>query len=139
MVAAARKELIQAGITESPEVLLADAGYWHGEQIQTLAGNGIKVLVPPDADRAQIPKPNFRTSGLAQFMRRALTTPAGHELYQQRQQNIEPVFGHTKFNRRCDRFQRRGLAACRSEWRLIAATHNLLKLHTAALTRPTAA
>jgi mannose-6-phosphate isomerase-like protein (cupin superfamily) len=27
------------------------------------------------------------------------------------------------------RFQRRGRAACRSEWRLIAATHNLLKLH----------
>jgi hypothetical protein len=43
---------------------------------------------------------------------------------------IEPVFGHTKFNRKIDRFQRRGRrAACRSEWRLIMATHNLLKLH----------
>jgi hypothetical protein len=30
---------------------------------------------------------------------------------------------------RIDRFKRRGLAASRSEWRLIAATHNLLKLH----------
>jgi hypothetical protein len=35
----------------------------------------------------------------------------------------------TKFNRRADRFQRRGRSACRSEWRLITATHNLLKLH----------
>jgi hypothetical protein len=26
-------------------------------------------------------------------------------------------------------FERRGLPAARSEWRLIAATHNLLKLH----------
>lgn len=42
---------------------------------------------------------------------------------------IEPVFADTKFNRRIDRFQRRGRAACRSEWRLITATHNLLKLH----------
>ena len=42
---------------------------------------------------------------------------------------VEPVFAHTKFNRRIDRFQRRGRSACRSEWRLIAATHNLLKLH----------
>ena len=42
---------------------------------------------------------------------------------------IEPVFGHTKIDRRIDRFQRRGRAACRSEWRLITATHNLLKLH----------
>jgi hypothetical protein len=35
---------------------------------------------------------------------------------------------HTKFNRRIERFKRRGLAACRAEWRLITATHNLLKL-----------
>jgi Transposase DDE domain len=41
---------------------------------------------------------------------------------------IEPVFAHTKFNRRIDRFLRRGISACRSEWRLGAATHNLLKL-----------
>jgi hypothetical protein len=40
------------------------------------------------------------------------------------------VFGHTKHNRRIDRFQRRGRAAALSEWRLIAATHNLAKLHT---------
>jgi len=42
---------------------------------------------------------------------------------------IEPVFANTKFNRRIDRFARRGRSACRSEWRLITATHNLLKLH----------
>jgi len=35
-----------------------------------------------------------------------------------------------KFNRRLDRFMRRGRAPCRSEWRLMAATHNLLKLHS---------
>jgi hypothetical protein len=42
---------------------------------------------------------------------------------------IEPVFANTKFNRRIDRFQRRGRSAARSAWRLITATHNLLKLH----------
>jgi DDE family transposase len=42
---------------------------------------------------------------------------------------IEPVFAQTKFNRRIDRFLRRGRAAASSEWRLITATHNLLKLH----------
>jgi Transposase DDE domain len=47
---------------------------------------------------------------------------------------VEPVFGDTKFNRRFDRFQRRGRAAARSEWRLTTAAHNLLKLwrHTTA-------
>jgi Transposase DDE domain len=43
---------------------------------------------------------------------------------------IEPVFGNTKFNRGIDCLQRRGRSAVRSEWRLITATHNLLKLHT---------
>jgi hypothetical protein len=42
---------------------------------------------------------------------------------------IEPVFAHTKFNRRMDRSQRRGRSAARSEWRLMTATHNLLKLY----------
>jgi hypothetical protein len=58
-----------------------------------------------------------------------LATPDGHDLYRRRQATIEPVFGQLKFNRQIRRFQRRGRAACRSEWRLIAATHNLLKLH----------
>jgi hypothetical protein len=38
------------------------------------------------------------------------------------------VFAETKVLRRIDRFQRRGVAACRAEWQLIAATHNLPKL-----------
>jgi hypothetical protein len=44
------------------------------------------------------------------------------------------VFAHTKFNRRLDRFHRRGRAAVRTERRLINATHNLLKLHKHQLT-----
>src|SRR5688572_31802625 len=31
-----------------PEVVLADAGYWHQRQIQQIASEGITVLVPPD-------------------------------------------------------------------------------------------
>jgi hypothetical protein len=58
-----------------------------------------------------------------------LKTELGHAIYQQRKQTVEPVFGHTKHNRKIDRFQRRGRAAALSERRLIAATHNLTKLH----------
>jgi hypothetical protein len=61
--------------------------------------------------------------------RRVLATPRGQDLYRHRQITIEPVFGQIKINRAIKRFQRRGRSACRSEWRLIAATHNLLKLH----------
>ena len=65
-------------------------------------------------------------------MRRVLAGEHGKALYAQRKQTIEPVFGQTKHNRRADRFQRRGLTACRSEWRIITATHNLLKYWRAA-------
>ena len=69
------------------------------------------------------------TGGMYAFMRRVLATPFGQDLYRQRQITIEPVFGQIKFNRAIKRFQRCGRSACRSEWRLIAATHNPLKLH----------
>jgi hypothetical protein len=62
-------------------------------------------------------------------MRSVLSTDRGHGLYKLRGQLIEPVFGHTKHNRGFDRFSRRGRSAARTEWRLIATTHNLVKLH----------
>ena len=46
---------------------------------------------------------------------------------------IEPVFAQIKNNLRAGRFSRRGLASCRAEWRLTAATHNLLKLYRSGL------
>jgi hypothetical protein len=127
MVNAVRRELRAAGVAALPEVVVADAGYWHRVQIQALAGDGVGVLIPPDANKRKGARPGW-DGGLYAFMRRVLATPAGAELYRKRTAMIEPVFGDTKFNRKIDRFQRRGRAACRSEWRLIMATHNLLKL-----------
>jgi hypothetical protein len=43
---------------------------------------------------------------------------------------VEPVYGQIRYNRHIDRFMRRGGAAAQSEWRLVGATHNLLKLHS---------
>ena len=85
------------------------------------------MLVPPDANKRRGARPGW-TDGLYAFMRRVLATDHGAELYAQRQGMIEPVFADTKFNRRIDRFLRRGRAAARSEWRLTNAAHNLLKL-----------
>ena len=62
-----------------------------------------------------------------------LATPQGQALYKRRSQIIEPVFAQIKEPRGIRRFQRRGLTACRSEWKLITATHNLLKLWRANL------
>jgi transposase len=128
MVNAACSELHAVGVTQILDVVLADAGYWHTAQIQTILDRGIDLIVAPQARKRNTTRPGADV-GLFAFMRRVLQTPVGGELYRQRSAIIEPVFGHTKFNRGIDRFQRRGRAACRSEWRLITATHNLTKLH----------
>jgi Transposase DDE domain len=128
LIDAARRELRAAGIEQPPDVVLADAGYWHQVQMQTLAAEGITVLIPPDAKKRKGTRPGWN-GGLYAFMRRALAMPAGAALYRRRSCMIEPVFADTKFNRKIDRFLRRGRAACRSEWRLITAAHNLRKLH----------
>jgi transposase len=132
MLDAAQRELAAAGVTAVPQVLLGDAGYWHQQQMQRIVDRGIQVLIPPDAKSRKGTRPGW-DGGLYEFMRRVLATEHGGELYSQRQAIIEPVFANTKFNRGIDRFRRRGLAAVRTEWRLITATHNLLKLHRHAL------
>jgi transposase len=128
MLDAAERELHAAGVTDRPGVLLADAGYWHQRQMERIVDQGIPVLIPPDASKRRGARPGW-DGGLYAFMRRVLATERGGGLYRQRQPMIEPVFGQTKHNRRIDRFHRRGRAAVRTEWRLITATHNLLKLH----------
>ena len=129
MVDATRCELEAAGVTDSPEVVVADAGYWHQAQMESIVSQGARVLIPPDADKRRAPRPGWNR-GYYAFMRRVLETELGSAIYRKRQETVEPVFAQTKFNRRIDRFQRRGRSACRSEWRLITATHNLLKLHS---------
>jgi hypothetical protein len=107
---------------------LADAGYWRNDAIEAIVAQGIQTLVAPDADRRKEPRPG-RRGGLYDFTRRVLATDSGKQLYLKRQSTIEPVFGQIKANRGANRFLRRGRSAVRSEWRLLAATHNLLKLH----------
>jgi transposase len=128
MLTAAEEELHAAGVTDALDIVLADAGYWKNSAIEALAGQGLQPLVAPDADRRKEPRPG-RRGGLYDFMRRVLATDHGTALYRRRQATVEPVFGQIKANRSADRFLRRGRSAARSEWRLLAATHNLLKLH----------
>jgi transposase len=132
MITAARRELAAAESPDGPGVVLADAGYWSAPDIRRLTGQGMTVLVPPDAHTSSRPNPS-RTGELYDQMRERLGSDEGRQLYRRRQTTIEPIFGQLKFNRRAERFRRRGLAACKSEWRLITATHNLLKLWNATL------
>ena len=128
LVKSACEELGAAGIAEKPGVVLADAGYWKNDAIEAIVAAGIQTLISPDADSRKGPRPG-RRGGLYDFTRRVLATGHGKALYRQRQGSVEPVFGQIKANRGVRRFQRRGRLAVRSEWRLVTATHNLMKLH----------
>src|SRR6185436_7141763 len=91
MIETAIRELAGAGVTDTPGVVLADAGYWKNDAIDAIVAQGIQILVAPDADRRKEPRPG-RRGGLYDFARRVLATDWGKELYLRRQGIIEPVF-----------------------------------------------
>jgi transposase len=128
MINATRRELEHAGLSDTPEVAVADAGYWNERHMDEQAVQGMAVLIPPDSGNRKGERPGW-TGGRYTWMRRLLETDVGGELYRKRSQTIEPVFGHTKHNRQFTMFHRRGRAAVRTEWRVLMMTHNLTKLH----------
>jgi len=90
MVSAALRELEHAGIDQRPRTVLADAGYWHKNQIEQLFADGFQVLVPPDSMVRENRRPG-REGGLYDFMRRVLKTDLGREPYIKRRHTIEPA------------------------------------------------
>ncbi|HXR21452.1 MAG TPA: transposase [Acidimicrobiales bacterium] len=134
MMAATAANLAAAGAPEAVGTFLFDAGYLT-----------IDNLVAPGPDRLIATKKSWQLrraakaqgylqrqlspgAGPIEAMEHRLRTKDGAELYSLRQHTVEPVFGHTKYNRGFARFMRRGQAAADAEWALINMTHNLLKL-----------
>ena len=68
------------------------------------------------------------TASPALALRDKLRTPQGRAIYKMRKAVVEPVFAQIKEQRGFRRFLLRGLKRVEGEWRLICATHNLLKL-----------
>jgi Transposase DDE domain len=60
MVTAAEQELEDAGVTERPEVVLADAGYWSNAHIDALRERGMTPIVAPDTTRSRPRKTPIR-------------------------------------------------------------------------------
>jgi IS5 family transposase len=51
MISSAEQELEDAGVSERPEVVLADAGYWSNAHIDALRKRGMTPIVAPDTTR----------------------------------------------------------------------------------------
>lgn len=124
-------------IEEKIGVGLADAGYCSEENFTKKAAGDVELLVATQKDYKQrkamseqpLPEePIPKQLSPVELMERKLITEQGRKLYKIRGKTVEPVFGQIKEVLGFDRFMRRGFEACRSEWSLICAVHNLLKL-----------
>ncbi len=96
MVGAARRQLRKIGIFNKPEVVVADAGYWHTEQMDSLAASGIPLLIPPDAGKRKTARPGWEGERYA-WMRSLLAT--------ERSPPVPKTAGHSRARVRPDRVQ----------------------------------
>ncbi|MBM5823519.1 MAG: IS1182 family transposase [Cyanobacteria bacterium K_Offshore_surface_m2_011] len=126
-------ERIASNAGALPDVMTLDAGYWSEGNANLCADQGIDAYIatgrlphgqPPPPKRGPMPKDADAKTRMA----RKLRSKKGSAIYAQRKAIVEPVNGQIKEARGLRRFLLRGLEKVNSEWHLIAATHNLLKL-----------
>lgn len=123
----------------APTQVLADAGYsstanleWaveftatHATEFFIAPGRRRRDDPPPVAPRGRIPA----AATAKQRMARKLTTITGQQAYSRRKTIVEPVFGQMATLQNAKQLLLRGLDQARGEWLLLAACHNLRKLH----------
>jgi transposase len=126
-------EQVQAMTGKMPRQATADAGYFSEKNVTDPKLAGMNLLVPPDRQKHGEPLPSATgppppEATVAEQMRHKLRTPEGRAIYKMRKAVVEPVFGQIKERRGFRRFLLRGLDRVEAEWKIICATHNLLKL-----------
>jgi len=122
-----------------PGIVLADNGYANGDEVASLAGIDIDVLVATGAEgrrrrhdfrplKAETPAKQAK-AGWLQAMAARLASEEGRALYKLRQQTVEPVFGIVKAVLGFSHFSLRGLDKVAGEWDLVALAYNCKRLH----------
>ena len=137
MIGVTEGNLDAADIDDSPEVILADAGYCSEANLQQVADAEINALVATgrirgkervsDAPRGRIPNNATQRERMA----RRLRTKAGRADYARRKAIVEPAFGQMKVRQAAGHLRLRGLAGAQGEWTLHVICHNLRKLANA--------
>ena len=126
-----------------PVAVTADTGYFSASQVNDERLQGIDLYIatgkqkhgePESLGVGESDEPPADTESAIEKMRRKLQSDAGKALYKMRKAIVEPVFGQIKAARGIRAFLLRGIEKARAEWKLICATHNLLKLFRAAAT-----
>jgi len=124
---------------QAPAQVVADAGYCSEDNLNRVADvsaeTGTEFFIAagrnkhddpvPVAPRGPIPK---NATG-KQRMARKLKTKRGRAVYARRKTIVEPVFGQMATLQNAKQLLLRGLDGAKGEWLLLAACHNLRKLH----------
>ena len=123
----------------APEQVVADAGYCSADNLvqageyTSAIGTEFFIATGRNAHDAPIPAaPRGRIRKDAtprERMARKLTTKKGRAAYARRKVIVEPVFGQMATLQNAKQLLLRGLDGARGEWLLLAACHNLRKLH----------
>ncbi|HEX6267182.1 MAG TPA: IS1182 family transposase [Burkholderiales bacterium] len=127
-------QAIVENVGQLAETTSADAGYFSAEAVEHPALQATNLLVPPSRQKHGAEPPAGSAAlaaSAAERMRHKLASAPAQALYRMRKAIVEPVFGQIKEARGFRRLLLRGLTAARAEFRLIALTHNLLKLFRA--------
>ena len=142
MIQETKTTISEAGIDDPIKTCTADAGYWRDDlEVEAIEREGATPHIAVQKDckqRSQCNDPQGPPRGpipadatRRERMQRRLRTKKGKATYKLRSQTVEPVFGQIKAVLGLRGFLRRGIQAVRSEWKLICACHNLMKLFRA--------
>jgi transposase len=133
-------ERVEQNLGAKPEAATADAGYFSENQVNDERVKGIELYVATGkqkhgqsepADAIPTGEPPAASDSAVEKMKQKLKTETGQALYRMRKAIVEPVFGQIKAARGIRAFLLRGFEKVRAEWKLICATHNLLKMFRA--------
>ena len=115
--------------------MIADAGYFSEDNVQTVAGHGLDAYIATGRlKHGDSPALSLqdRVPGDAtpkQRMAHKTKSEDGHAIYARRKAIVEPVFGQMDTTQDAKQLGLRGKPAARKQWQFQAAVHNLLKLY----------
>lgn len=134
MIKKTEENLAAAGMKDTPDTYLADAGYCSEDNLEATEGLESEVLAAtgrerhgeqfPKAPRGPIPKNATRRERMA----RKLRTKKGRADYARRKVIVEPAFGQMKVRQHAGQLRLRGRDGAQGEWTLHVICHNLRKL-----------
>jgi transposase len=122
----------------SPEVLVADSGYFSEGNVKSCETQGITPYIAvgrekhnlPLEERFSEPEPLPLNADAVVRMRHRLKTSQGKKIYAKRKSTVETVFGIIKEIMGFRRFLLRGINSVTGEWDLVCMAYNLKRMHS---------